>query len=57
MRIMMRVKKSLLAFNENDLKIALKSFYLESNQPKLLEINTASHLNDEILLNYFKYIK
>lgn len=43
--------------NENDLKIALKSFYLESNQPKLLEINTASHLNDEILLNYFKYIK
>ncbi|MCB0445236.1 MAG: 2-succinyl-5-enolpyruvyl-6-hydroxy-3-cyclohexene-1-carboxylate synthase, partial [Gelidibacter sp.] len=43
--------------NENDLKIALKSFYLESNQPNLLEINTASHLNDEILLNYFKYIK
>jgi 2-succinyl-5-enolpyruvyl-6-hydroxy-3-cyclohexene-1-carboxylate synthase len=43
--------------NENDLKTALVSFYNESSQPKLLEINTADHLNDEILLEYFNYIK
>ena len=43
--------------NENDFKTALVSFYNESSQPKLLEINTADHLNDEILLEYFNYIK
>lgn len=43
--------------NENDLKTALTTFFNDSGQPRLLEIGTADHLNDEILLEYFNYIK
>jgi len=42
--------------NELELKESLNSFYSESNQPKLLEIFTPKHLNDEVLLQYFKSI-
>lgn len=45
------------AKNEEDLINNLSDFYLEENQPKLLEIFTPSTINDEVLLNYFKYIK
>ncbi|GAA4809412.1 2-succinyl-5-enolpyruvyl-6-hydroxy-3-cyclohexene-1-carboxylic-acid synthase [Litoribaculum gwangyangense] len=41
----------------NSLKSALKSFYLEDSHPKLLEIFTPKKLNDEILLQYFEFIK
>ncbi|ARV08776.1 2-succinyl-5-enolpyruvyl-6-hydroxy-3-cyclohexene-1-carboxylic-acid synthase [Winogradskyella sp. PC-19] len=39
------------------LKKELTSFYDDSNQPKLLEVFTPSQINDEILLNYFEFIK
>jgi 2-succinyl-5-enolpyruvyl-6-hydroxy-3-cyclohexene-1-carboxylate synthase len=45
------------ATNEDTLKAELGIFYNESDQPKLLEIFTPSHKNDEILLDYFKFIK
>ena len=45
------------AKNRNDLKSHLQNFYLESSQPKLLEIFTPRTENDDILLNYFKFIK
>jgi 2-succinyl-5-enolpyruvyl-6-hydroxy-3-cyclohexene-1-carboxylate synthase len=32
-------------------------FYINSESPKLLEIFTPSAVNDEVLLNYFKFIK
>ncbi len=38
------------------LEKGLSSFYLASNQPKILEICTPSELNDVILQNYFKSI-
>lgn len=41
----------------HDLSVALSSFYKESKQPKILEINTAEQANDEILLEYFRYLK
>ncbi|WP_299390657.1 2-succinyl-5-enolpyruvyl-6-hydroxy-3-cyclohexene-1-carboxylate synthase [uncultured Gelidibacter sp.] len=43
--------------SQSDLSNALNSFFKESNQPKILEINTAGQPNDEILLNYFKHVK
>ncbi|MDO5980842.1 2-succinyl-5-enolpyruvyl-6-hydroxy-3-cyclohexene-1-carboxylate synthase [Flavivirga spongiicola] len=42
--------------DEAALKTSLNSFYSEGNQPKLLEVFTPKNLNDEVLLNYFKYI-
>nr|WP_321235618.1 thiamine pyrophosphate-binding protein [uncultured Psychroserpens sp.] len=45
------------AYDEDQLKMALKSFYNSSAQPRLLEVFTPRTENDEILLNYFKYIK
>ncbi|WP_418604180.1 2-succinyl-5-enolpyruvyl-6-hydroxy-3-cyclohexene-1-carboxylate synthase [Hwangdonia sp.] len=38
----------------SDLKDRLNAFYAASQQPKLLEIFTPKHLNDEVLLQYFK---
>lgn len=35
----------------------LELFYKDGNEPKLLEIFTPKNLNDEVLLNYFKFIK
>jgi 2-succinyl-5-enolpyruvyl-6-hydroxy-3-cyclohexene-1-carboxylate synthase len=44
--------------NDNSsLKNSLETFYNDSKQPKLLEIFTPSRSNDEILLEYFKFIK
>jgi 2-succinyl-5-enolpyruvyl-6-hydroxy-3-cyclohexene-1-carboxylate synthase len=45
------------ASDETTLKEKLSNFYKVSNQPKLLEIFTPSRSNDEILLDYFKFIK
>lgn len=42
---------------EEALKDALGQFYKKDNQPKLLEIFTPKHVNDEVLLNYFNFIK
>lgn len=45
------------AVNEKQLKTQLKTFFGESDQPKLLEIFTPRTINDQVLLDYFKYIK
>lgn len=45
------------ASNEDDLNNALVTFYANSKKPKLLEVFTLSSINDEILLDYFKFIK
>ena len=45
------------ANDSEKLDSCLDTFYNLSDQPKLLEIFTPSRLNDEILLNYFDYIK
>ncbi|MEO8773653.1 MAG: thiamine pyrophosphate-binding protein [Gelidibacter sp.] len=42
---------------QTDLVNALTSFFKESKQPKILEINTAEQSNDEVLLAYFKKLK
>ncbi|GAA3604792.1 thiamine pyrophosphate-binding protein [Flavivirga amylovorans] len=42
--------------SETALKASLKSFYSDGDHPKLLEIFTPKNLNDEVLLNYFKFI-
>ncbi len=41
----------------HEVSSALKNFYTENERPKVLEIFTPSNVNDEILLQYFKYIK
>ena len=43
--------------DEESLLSILKSFYLEENTPRLLEIFTPKRINDEVLLNYFKFVK
>lgn len=45
------------ASNEEELKISLAEFYNKSEAPKILEIFTPRTKNDEILLNYFEFIK
>lgn len=45
------------AQNDEELLAELETFFKESNQPQLLEIFTPTELNDEILLNYFKFIR
>lgn len=45
------------ALNTTELQDALKSFYKQDKQPKLLEVFTPQRINDEVLLNYFKFIK
>lgn len=45
------------AHDKTSLKAVLKSFYEESNKPKLLEVFTPKKVNDEVLLNYFEFIK
>ncbi|MCF7560018.1 2-succinyl-5-enolpyruvyl-6-hydroxy-3-cyclohexene-1-carboxylic-acid synthase [Sabulilitoribacter multivorans] len=45
------------ATDNSTLKLALKWLYLDDNQPKLLEIFTPKNVNDEVLLDYFKFIK
>lgn len=45
------------ANNQEDLDTALDSFYNGTKKPKLLEIFTPDRINDEILLDYLKFIK
>lgn len=45
------------ANNEANLKTILDTFYLNEDKPKLLEIFTPKRINDEVLLNYFEFIK
>ena len=45
------------ASTEKQLKLQLKSFFEDSNTPKLLEVFTPRTINDEVLLEYFNYIK
>lgn len=47
----------LSANDENQLNQQLQNFYKESDHPKLLEIFTPRTLNDQLLLDYFEYIK
>ena len=46
-----------VASNSEELNEQLSDFNNATKQPKLLEIFTPSRSNDEILLNYFKFIK
>ena len=45
------------ANSEEDIQYAMKDFFSESAQPKLLEIFTPRKLNDEVLLEYFNFMK
>ena len=45
------------ADTELQLKSKMKTFYSESESPKLLEVFTPSTVNDEQLLSYFEFIK
>ncbi|MFV8224441.1 2-succinyl-5-enolpyruvyl-6-hydroxy-3-cyclohexene-1-carboxylic-acid synthase [Christiangramia aquimixticola] len=47
----------LKAASENEIKENLSGFFEESNAPKLLEIFTPRKINDEVLLEYFNFIK
>ncbi len=46
-----------IASDEKSLDEALEKFYNGSKKPKLLEVFTPSDTNDEVLLDYFKFIK
>jgi len=43
--------------DDNTLKSSLETFYSEEDRPKLLEIFTPKQINDEVLLNYFDFIR
>jgi len=45
------------ASTEHQLKLNLKAFFSVSERPKVLEIFTPRTLNDEVLLNYFEFLK
>ncbi|GGD05099.1 2-succinyl-5-enolpyruvyl-6-hydroxy-3-cyclohexene-1-carboxylate synthase [Hyunsoonleella pacifica] len=45
------------ATNEEEMIVELKTFYSSSTKPKLLEIFTPKRINDEVLLNYFEFIR
>ncbi|WP_411766892.1 2-succinyl-5-enolpyruvyl-6-hydroxy-3-cyclohexene-1-carboxylate synthase [Winogradskyella sp. A3E31] len=45
------------ANNSEKLSTHLKTFYEVTDRPKLLEVFTPSRINDEVLLNYFEFIK
>ena len=45
------------ANDEASLIKGLESFYDIGEQPKLIEIFTPSEINDDVLLNYFKFLK
>ncbi|MFG6687461.1 2-succinyl-5-enolpyruvyl-6-hydroxy-3-cyclohexene-1-carboxylate synthase [Mariniflexile sp. HNIBRBA6329] len=42
---------------EKPLEYYLKEFFVDDDRPKLLEIFTPKDINDEVLLNYFEYLK
>ena len=43
--------------SETGLVAALKTFFNNSGKPKVLEVFTPSNINDEVLLEYFNYIR
>ena len=45
------------ATNEEEMIVELKTFYSSSTKPNLLEIFTPKRINDEVLLNYFEFIR
>lgn len=45
------------AHNQEELTKELQTFYNSSERPRLLEIFTPDRVNDEVLLNYFDFIK
>lgn len=45
------------AKSPEDIKMHLKNFFNDSPQPKLLEIFTPRTVNDEVLLEYFNFMK
>ncbi|GAA4882396.1 2-succinyl-5-enolpyruvyl-6-hydroxy-3-cyclohexene- 1-carboxylic-acid synthase [Flaviramulus aquimarinus] len=45
------------ASDELSLESALKTFYSEADQPKLLEVFTPKNINDQVLLDYFEFLK
>lgn len=45
------------ATDEKTLQASLQSFYLKGKQPKVLEVFTPKNLNDDVLLDYFEFIK
>ena len=49
--------KYLKATNEEESALAKNELYASSSQPTLLEIFTPRKINDEVLLDYFKFIK
>lgn len=49
--------KYFTAHNEKECAFAKAAFYASNEQPSLLEIFTPRKINDEVLLNYFKFIK
>ncbi|GAA3580780.1 2-succinyl-5-enolpyruvyl-6-hydroxy-3-cyclohexene-1-carboxylate synthase [Snuella lapsa] len=49
--------KYTMASTEMGLKKVLKEFYEDGERPKLLEVFTPRELNDELLLQYFDYLK
>ncbi|HET8854565.1 MAG TPA: thiamine pyrophosphate-binding protein, partial [Salinimicrobium sp.] len=46
-----------IASQEEDLEKVLNKFYTENEQPAILEIFTPRKLNDNVLLEYFRYIR
>lgn len=49
--------KYFVATTKRELEDSLPLFYATQNKPHLLEIFTPSSLNDQILLDYFEYLK
>jgi len=45
------------ANSEEEIQKVMKGFYSESTKPKLLEIFTPRKINDEVLLEYFNFMK
>ena len=41
---------------EKQLKIHLKTFFIDADAPRLIEIQTPRDLNDTVLLDYFKFL-
>ena len=47
----------LRAENEDECILAKEQLYALNEEPSLLEVFTPRKINDEVLLNYFKYLK
>ena len=49
--------KYFVATTKRELENALPLFYGKQKQPHLLEVFTPGSLNDQVLLDYFEYLK